>query len=65
VLALHLTERVFLLVEGKFAERFDDGTHCNLSCHFDNLVCWEFRGAVPLRDPETVRQMQIVAGNAY
>ena len=38
MLVVQLSERLFLLVKGEFCERFDNGTHCNLSCHFDNLT---------------------------
>ena len=38
VLIVELNESIFLLFKGKLSERFDDGTYCNLSCHFDNLA---------------------------
>ena len=40
MLIVELNESIFLLFKGRtsLSERFDDGTHCYLSCHFDNLA---------------------------
>src|SRR4249919_2740267 len=41
---LELNERLFLFIERKFFERFDNGTQCDLSCHVRILM---LRGVCP------------------
>jgi hypothetical protein len=56
MLVVQLNECLFLLVEGKLGERFDYGTQCNLSCHFDNLVLF---GSYVIRPPTRGREFPV------